>query len=55
MTLILLVLMMEAKLSSETSVLTRDTRLHIPEDGILRHSYSLSPSILPETETRSRD
>jgi hypothetical protein len=36
--LILITLMMEAICFSETSVLTRITRRHIPEDGIL-HSY----------------
>jgi hypothetical protein len=34
--LILVTLMMEAILSSETSVLTRGTRCYIPKDGILR-------------------
>jgi hypothetical protein len=36
--LILVTLMMEAILSSKTSVLTRVTRRHIPEDGTL-HSH----------------
>jgi hypothetical protein len=35
---ILVTLMLKAIRSSETSVLTRTTRSHIPEDGIL-HSY----------------
>jgi hypothetical protein len=38
--LILSNLMMETKVSSETLVLTRATRRHIPEEFIL-HSYSL--------------
>jgi hypothetical protein len=36
---ILVAVMMEALSSSETSVLRRDTRRKIPEDGIL-HSHS---------------
>jgi hypothetical protein len=37
--LIIFTLMMEAIRSSETSVLTRATRHHIPEDGILHEMY----------------
>jgi hypothetical protein len=40
MSLILSTLIMEAIRSSETSVLTRATQRHIPEDGIL-HSHRL--------------
>jgi hypothetical protein len=40
---ILVTLMMETILSSETSVITRDTRRHIPEDGIMRHSVLFGP------------
>jgi hypothetical protein len=36
--LILFTVMMEAIYSFESSILTRSTRLHIPEDGIL-HSH----------------
>jgi hypothetical protein len=37
--LLLFTLIMEAMLSSETSVLTRATRRHIPEDGILQCKF----------------
>jgi hypothetical protein len=41
--LILVSLMMEAIRSSETSVLTRDARRHIPEDDILQcRSYQVA-------------
>jgi hypothetical protein len=45
--LILVNLMMEALLSSETSVITRITLSYIPEDGILRsHHYEILRSYL---------
>jgi hypothetical protein len=41
-------LKIETILSSETSVLTRDTRRHIPEDGILRSClYAICFSVRP--------
>jgi hypothetical protein len=40
--LILVTLMMEARNSSETSLLTRSTRRNIPEDGNLHAPYFLS-------------
>jgi hypothetical protein len=43
--LIVFTTMMEAILSSETSVLTRATRCHIPEDGILPTAMSLILSL----------
>jgi hypothetical protein len=39
--LILFTLMMEAICSSETSILTRTTPRHIPEEGILHESVSI--------------
>jgi hypothetical protein len=41
--LILSILMMEAIISSETSVLTRTTRRHIPEDGIVHINVVMQP------------
>jgi hypothetical protein len=43
--LILVTLIMDATHSTETSVLTRATRRHIPEGGVL-HSLSLSLELL---------
>jgi hypothetical protein len=40
--------MIEAMLSSETSVLTRAIRRHIPEDGFLYWNIVATPKIISE-------
>jgi hypothetical protein len=45
--LILFTLMIEAMVSSETSVLIRATRRHVPENGILDVSLPVTANVVP--------
>jgi hypothetical protein len=52
--LILFALIMEAIISSETSVITRVTGPHVPEDGVL-HSHSCENLRSEDMDTRDID
>jgi hypothetical protein len=53
--LILFTLMMEAMLYSETSILTRDIRLHIAEDGALLIANKFTAYLKVQWESRCPD